>query len=125
LLTVAQLRKEHRDERGALFVRARKRSHFVNRLVRVEGTNRLALIQNWRIALDPAPDRDAVNGEVPPGFDLLEIASVSEYRRGQRMHKRDHIFEMPPAEQCQPSFGSRSAFPDPLSSPHLQYIEHQ
>jgi uncharacterized protein YegP (UPF0339 family) len=45
------------------------------------------LIQYRRIALDPAPDRDVVNREVTLG------------------QEDDHVFELPPAEQCWPSSG--------------------
>jgi hypothetical protein len=32
-----------------------------------------SLIQKRGIALDPAPDHDMVNGEIPLGHDLLQI----------------------------------------------------
>jgi hypothetical protein len=65
-----------------------------------------SLIKNRRLALDPAPDGDVVNGEVPLGPDLLQIAvgeRVSQIPTNAK--EDDHVFEMPPAEQCWPSSG--------------------
>jgi hypothetical protein len=66
----------------------------------------LTLIQNRGIALDPAPDGDVINGEIPLGHDLLQIA-VSEgiSRVSPNAQEDDHVFEMPPSEQRWPSLG--------------------
>ena len=42
--------------------------------IRMSEFSAKALIQKGRIALDPAPDGDVVNGDVPLGHDLLQIA---------------------------------------------------
>ena len=58
-----------------------------------------SLIQDRCIALDPAPDSDVVNGEVPLGHDLLQVAireRVSQIPANAK--EDDHVFEMPPAE---------------------------
>jgi len=64
-----------------------------------------SLIQDGRIALDPAPDRDVVNGEVPLGHDLLEIAVRERVSEAANAQKNNHVFEMPPVGQCWPSSG--------------------
>ena len=64
------------------------------------------LIQNRRIALDPAPDRDMVNREIPLGHDLLQVAiceRVSQIPANAQQY--DHVFDMPSAEQCRPFLG--------------------
>ena len=73
------------------------------------------LMQNRRIALNPPPDGDVVDREVPLGHNLLQIAV------GQRVsqvppnaQEDDHTFEMSPAEQGWPSSGH--AIPYQISS---------
>jgi len=57
------------------------------------------LIQNRRIALNPAPDGDMVNGEVPLGHDLLQIAVGERVSQIPPNAKQDdHVLEMSPAE---------------------------
>ena len=63
-------------------------------------------VQHRCVVLDPAPDRDVVNGEVPLGHDLLQIAvgeGVSQVPSNAQQDNR--IFEMPAAEQCWSSSG--------------------
>ena len=58
------------------------------------------LMQHWRIAFDPAPDRDVVNGKAPLRHDLLQIAlgeGISQVPRNAE--EDDHVFEVPSAEQ--------------------------
>src|SRR5262245_23204327 len=64
------------------------------------------LIQNRRIALDPAPDRDVVNSQVPLRHNLLQVAireRVSQVPANAQ--EDDHILEVPPAEQRRPFSG--------------------
>ena len=61
--------------------------------------------------MDPAPDRDVVNRQVPLCHDLLQIAireGVSEVPPNAQ--KDDVIFEIPPAEQSWPSSGHSTPY---------------
>jgi hypothetical protein len=78
-----------------------------------------SLIQNRRIALDPTPDRDVVNGEVPLGHDLLQIAvrqGVSQVPADAQ--EDDHVFEMSPSEQRWPFLSHDKRYQ--ISSSRLQ-----
>src|SRR5262249_10659949 len=64
------------------------------------------MIQDRRIPLHPAPDRDVVNRKVPLGHDLFEIAvgeRISQIPADAQQD--DHVFEMPSPEQCWSSSG--------------------
>ena len=64
------------------------------------------LIQNRRIALDPARNCDIVNREISLRHDLLQVAiceRVSQIPSNAQQY--DHVFKMPPAEKCRPSSG--------------------
>src|SRR5262249_32510654 len=78
------------------------------------------LIQHRRIALDPAPDRDMIDGHTPLRYDLLQVAigeGISQVPPNAK--ENDHVFKMPPAEQCWPSSVHRYTLPNGLA-PHLQ-----
>ena len=73
-------------------------------LVKNERRSTLAEDAQVFLTLDPAPDCDVVNGEVALGHDLLQVAirqGVSQVPANAK--DDDHVFEMPPAEQCWPS----------------------
>jgi hypothetical protein len=44
------------------------------------------LIQNGRIALDPPPDRDIVNGQASLRHDLLQVAIGENVQRNSSSH---------------------------------------
>ena len=65
-----------------------------------------ALLGKGGVGVDPPPDRDMVNGEVPLRHDPLKVTireGVSEVSANTQ--EDDHIFEMPPPEQCRPFSG--------------------
>ena len=60
-----------------------------------------SLIQNGRITLHPAPDGHVVNRKVPLRHDLLQVTVRERISQVPPDAQEDnHVFEMPPAEQC-------------------------
>ena len=65
-----------------------------------------SLILNRRIALNPSPYRDMVNGEVPFRHDLLQIAICERVSQvPPNAQEDDHVFKMSSAEECWPFSG--------------------
>src|SRR5882757_11455483 len=72
------------------------------------------LIQNGRIVLDPAPDRDVVHRQIPLRHHLLQISiaeGVSQIPANAQ--KDDHVLEMSSPEQHWPILGHRITLPNP------------
>jgi hypothetical protein len=71
------------------------------------------LIQKRRVMLDPPPDRDVIHGQAALRHDLLQVAIGKRISQVPANAQEDnHIFEMPPAEQCRPSSVHDTTLPD-------------
>jgi len=59
------------------------------------------LIQNRRIVLKPTPDRDMIQGQPTLRHDFFQVAVDERVPQiPANANQDDHIFEVPPQEQC-------------------------
>ena len=70
-----------------------------------------APIQNGRVTLDPAPDRDMVDRKTPFGHDLLQVAVSERISQVPTNAEEDyHVLEVPSSEQRRPLSGHDSPY---------------
>ena len=62
-----------------------------------------SLIQNWRIALDPTPDRDVVNTELALRHNFFQIPIAERVPQiPPDVQNDDHVLKVPPTEERRP-----------------------